>query len=94
MVVLPDATVKLYVTADAATRARRRTAEIAGRGGTAPYDAVLADIIRRDARDSGRAVAPLRIAARAHLLDTTGMDIEAAFRAAVDIVERARAGRE
>jgi cytidylate kinase len=93
-VVLPDATVKLYVTADAAARARRRTAEIAERGGVAAYAVVLADIIRRDARDSGRSVAPLRIAAGAHLLDTTGMDIEAAFRAAVDIVERARAGRE
>jgi CMP/dCMP kinase len=93
-VVLPDATVKLYVTADAATRARRRTAEITAQGNTGDYDEVLADLTRRDARDAGRAVAPLAVAADAHLLDTSGMDIEAAFRAAVDIVERAKAERE
>ena len=93
-VVLPDATVKLFVTADAATRAKRRTAEIQARGGTDSYEAVLADLGRRDRRDSERTVAPLRRAPDAHLLDTTGMDIEAAFRAAVDIVEQARAERD
>jgi cytidylate kinase len=54
---------------------------------------VLADLGRRDRRDAGRAVAPLAMAADAHLLDTTDKDIEAAFRAAVAIVERARASR-
>jgi cytidylate kinase len=93
-VVLPDATVKLYVTADPATRASRRTAEIKAQGGTGDYDAVLADLERRDARDAGRAVAPLAVADDAHLLDTSGMDIETAFRAAVDIVELAKAERE
>ena len=90
-VVLPDADVKLYVTADPPARAARRAAEIRAYGGREDYDAVLADLLRRDARDSGRTVAPLKTAADAYLLDTTGMDIETAFRAAVDIVERARA---
>ena len=53
---------------------------------------VLADIRRRDARDMNRPVAPLRAAADAHLLDTTHLDIDAAVRAAVDIVKAARAG--
>jgi cytidylate kinase len=92
-VVLPDATVKLYVTAAHETRARRRTDELAARGEPADYAAVLADLGRRDRRDAGRAVAPLAMAADAHLLDTTDKDIEAAFRAAVAIVERARASR-
>jgi cytidylate kinase len=54
---------------------------------------VLADIERRDARDAGRAVAPLKPAPDAVLLDTTELDIEAAFRAALSIVEAVRAGR-
>jgi len=89
-VVCPDALVKLYVTADAPTRARRRAEEIAERGGAADIAAILADLERRDQRDMSRAVAPLRPAADAHLLDTTEMDIETAFRAAVDIIDRAR----
>jgi CMP/dCMP kinase len=93
-VVLPDATVKLFVTADPDTRAIRRAAEIRTRGGEAREADVLADLARRDRRDSERTVAPLTRAPDAHLLDTTGMDIEAAFRAAVDIVERARAERD
>jgi cytidylate kinase len=93
-VVLPDAAVKLYVTADLAARAKRRTAEIGARGALPDYESVLADLQRRDARDAGRAVAPLKTAEDAYLLDTTGMDIETAFRAAVDIVERARAERK
>ena len=93
-VVLPDATVKLYVTADPMTRASRRVAELQARGGTESLDEVLADLLRRDARDAGRTVAPLTRAADAYLLDTTEMDIESAFRAAVDIVERTRAERE
>ncbi|MEP0321206.1 (d)CMP kinase [Bauldia litoralis] len=93
-VVLPDATAKLFVTADAATRAMRRAAEIRSRGGEASDEAILADLARRDRRDAERATAPLKAAEDAHLLDTTGMDIETAFRAAVDIVERARAERD
>jgi cytidylate kinase len=92
--VVPDANVKIYVTASSEERARRRTAELVAKGRSIDYATVLAEILARDARDAGRAVAPLAMAADAHLLDTTDMDIETAFRAAVDIVERAKAGRE
>ncbi len=89
-VVLPDATAKIFLTADAVVRARRRAAEIgAGNPGSPGFERVLADIRERDARDSSRAVAPLRPADDAHLLDTSGMDIEAAFRAAVGIIDQA-----
>jgi len=92
-VVLPDATVKLYVTADIAERARRLTDEICVRGTDAELRTVRADLERRDRRDTGRTVAPLTRARDAYLLDTTGMDIEAAFRTAVDIVNQASAER-
>jgi cytidylate kinase len=88
-VICPDARIKLFVTAAVGERARRRTAEMRGRGQDADYAAVRADLERRDARDTNRAVAPLKPALDAHLLDTSEMDIEAAFRAAVDIVEKA-----
>lgn len=86
-VVCPDADVKLYVTASAAVRARRRLAEIEARHGTADYAQILADIERRDARDMGRTDSPLKPAADAHLLDTSEMDIEAAFLAAKTIID-------
>lgn len=88
-VVCPHAVAKLFVTATPEARAARRTAEIAGRGGDTTYDEVLADLKRRDARDSGRTVAPLAAAPDAVLLDTTELDIDAAFRAAVEIVDEA-----
>ncbi len=87
-VVCPDADVKLYVTASAEVRAQRRLAEIEAAGGTADFAGILADIERRDERDTGRADSPLRPADDAHLLDTSEMDIEAAFSAARDIVDR------
>jgi cytidylate kinase len=89
-VVCPNADVKLYVIADPATRARRRAAEI---GESADETAILDDILRRDARDSGRVDSPLRPAADSHLIDTSAMDIEAAFRAALAIVEQKLAGK-
>lgn len=92
-VVCPDADVKLYVTATAEVRARRRLAEIEARGGTAEFGRILDDIRRRDERDMGRADSPLRPAADAHLLDTSEMDIEAAFLAAKDIVDRVLGAR-
>lgn len=91
-VVCPQADVKLYVTASPEVRARRRSDEIAANDGSADYDAVLDDIRRRDARDMGRANSPLRPAADAHLIDTSTMDIETAFRTALAIVEAAREG--
>jgi cytidylate kinase len=92
--VCPDADVKIYVTASPEERARRRTNELVAKGRTIEYERILAEIRARDARDSGRAAAPLQVAADAYLLDTTDKDIEAAFRAAVDYVDRARAERE
>jgi len=86
-VVCPAADVKLYVTASAEVRARRRLAEIEARGGTALFAGILDDIRRRDERDMGRADSPLRPAADAHLLDTSEMDIETAFHAAKNIVD-------
>jgi cytidylate kinase len=93
-VVCPDADVKLYVTATAPVRAARRLAEIEQRGGTADYAQILADIEKRDTRDMGRADSPLRPALDAHLLDTSQMDIETAFRAAVSLVDKALADRD
>ncbi|WP_417671574.1 (d)CMP kinase [Roseibium sp.] len=88
-VVCPDATVKLFVTASPEARARRRTDEMLSKGQEADYGSVLSDLKRRDERDSQRTVAPMRQAEDAHLLDTTEMDIETAFQAAVDIVSKA-----
>ncbi|WP_249692712.1 (d)CMP kinase [Stappia sp. WLB 29] len=90
-VVCPDADVKLYVVASAAERARRRTQELLSKGQEADYARVLADLERRDQRDAGRSVAPLKPADDADLLDTSEMDIETAFKAAVDIVDSVHA---
>jgi len=92
-VIAPEADVKIFVTASAEMRAARRLRELAAKGEEMTLDAVLAAIRERDRRDSERAVAPLKPAADAVLLDTTDLDIEAAFRAALSIVEVARAGR-
>ncbi len=92
-VIAPDADVKLFVTATPEERARRRFKELESRGEPPAFEAVLEDIRTRDARDSGRAIAPLKPASDAVLLDTTRLDIEAAFRAAIEIVEAPRAGR-
>ncbi|WP_407528604.1 (d)CMP kinase [Methylobacterium oryzisoli] len=86
-VVCPDAPVKLFITAAPEERARRRHRELGGRGEAVAYEAVLADIQRRDARDKDRAAAPLRIAEDAVVIDTTDLDAEAAFRAATAVVE-------
>jgi cytidylate kinase len=87
-VVCPDADVKFYVTASPEVRARRRFEEIRAGGAGADYASVLADILKRDARDMGRADSPLKPAEDAHLLDTSEMSIEAAFQAARTIIER------
>jgi cytidylate kinase len=91
-VICPGAEVKIFVTASPEVRAERRAREFAAQGLPIDRAAVLADILRRDERDRSRAVAPMKPAADAHLLDTTHLDIDAAFRAAVDIVNAARAG--
>jgi CMP/dCMP kinase len=86
-VVCPDAMVKLYVTASAEVRAKRRFDEELMRVGDADYETILEDVERRDARDMGRTDSPLKPAADAHLLDTSTMDIETAFREAVSIID-------
>jgi cytidylate kinase len=91
-VIAPHADVKIFLVAAPEERARRRAAELRRTDPAVSEAAVLADIKRRDERDHGRAIAPLRPAADAHLLDTTHLDIDAAVRAAVDIVKAARAG--
>src|SRR5438045_5051557 len=75
-VVAPDAKVKLFVTATAEVRAQRRVRELLERGMPAHYEDVLADIRARDERDMGRAVAPLKQAPDAVLLDTSELDID------------------
>jgi CMP/dCMP kinase len=93
-VIAPGADVKLFVVASPEVRAARRVLELRARGEKADKTAVLADLLRRDERDSRRTAAPLKAAPDAHLLDTTHLSIDAAFRAAVDIVEAARTGRK
>lgn len=92
-VIAPHADAKLFVTASPEERARRRHAEMVGRGVDVTYDAVLADVHARDARDTGRADAPLLRAADALLLDNTGMDRDAALAAAIAFVEERRKAR-
>jgi cytidylate kinase len=87
-VVCPDADVKLFVTASPEVRAQRRLKELAERGEFADFDDVLKGLIERDRRDESRPVAPLKRAPDAHLLDTSDLDIEAAFQAAVSIIDR------
>lgn len=91
-VICPDADVKIFVTASPEIRARRRTAELAAKGRDVDYERILSEIRARDERDSGRTTAPLRAAEDAALLDTSGLDREGAFAAAVAIVDRCRPG--
>lgn len=92
-VIAPHADAKLFVTASPEQRARRRHAEMIGRGVDVGFDAVLADVHARDARDTGRTEAPLRRAADAMLLDNSDMDREAALAAAIAFVEQRRKDR-
>jgi CMP/dCMP kinase len=93
-VIAPGADVKLFVVASPEVRAARRVLELRARGEPADQEEVLADLLRRDERDSRRTAAPLKAAPDAHLLDTTHLSIDAAFRAAVDIIEAVRTGRK
>ncbi|MFL6812893.1 MAG: (d)CMP kinase [Bradyrhizobium sp.] len=93
-VICPEADVKIFVMADPKVRARRRTLEARARGEDANEAEVLADILKRDERDRNRAIAPLKAAADAYLLDNSQLDIEGGVRAAIEIVEAVRAGRQ
>jgi len=92
-VIAPNATAKLFVTASAEVRARRRVAELLARGIQAHLPDVLIDIRARDERDSGRDTAPLKQAEDADLLDTSEMDIDEAIAAAIELVETRIAAR-
>jgi len=92
-VICPNADVKIFVVADPEVRARRRTLEAQARGEAADEAAILADILARDERDRNRAIAPLKPAEDAYLLDNSHLDIEGGVRAAIDIIEAVRAGR-
>ena len=85
--ICPEADVKLYVTASAEVRARRRFDELQQKGESTAFETVLDEVRARDARDAGRSDAPMRAAADAVVIDTTEMDIDAAVTCAVDVVE-------
>lgn len=85
-VVCPDADVKLFIIADVEVRARRRYEELKARGEPVTYERVLDTIKARDARDESRADAPMAIALDAHVLDTTSLDADAAFAAALALI--------
>jgi cytidylate kinase len=87
-VIAPQAEVKIFVTATPEARAARRHAELVGRGEAVTFEQVLADIAKRDERDSGRASAPLLRADDAEILDNTHLGVEESWQAALAIVAR------
>lgn len=89
-VVCPHADVKFFITAAPEERARRRHLELVKRGESTEYENILKDIRRRDDRDMNRSTAPLKPAADAITLDTTHLDAEEAFQAALDLVQEKR----
>ncbi|HLH48559.1 MAG TPA: (d)CMP kinase [Roseiarcus sp.] len=86
-VICPNADVKIFVVASPEARAQRRALELAARGEKFDYATILSEILKRDARDSGRDAAPLKPAPDAVLLDSTRLNVDAAFQAARRIVE-------
>jgi cytidylate kinase len=86
-VIAPQAPVKIYVTASAEARAQRRFKELQSRGSKTTCDMVLADLKERDARDSGRFIAPAKPARDAVTIDTTNMNADAAFTEALKVCE-------
>jgi len=89
-VICPKACIKIFVTASPQTRAQRRALELAGRGEPADYTLILEDVLKRDARDSERQIAPLKQAQDAILIDTTELDKDAVFAEALKIVQQRR----
>ncbi len=86
-VVLPDAQVKIFLSADSRVRAQRRFAELQAKGDNTPFEEVLADIEKRDWQDTHRKEAPLRQADDAVLLDTSFLDFEQAVQAVLNIID-------
>ena len=91
-VVLPDADVKIFLTASAETRARRRNDQNVAAGLPDDYDSVLADVRRRDHLDSTRAVSPLRAAADAVVVDTSEMTESEVIAHLLDLVKQTKRG--
>lgn len=91
-VVCPDADIKFYVIASDEIRAQRRHKELLDRGNASIYARVLQDLKERDARDSARSVAPMKPAEDAVVLDTTVLDAEAAYAAAMKRIRGVGAG--
>lgn len=89
-VICPGADVKLFVTASAETRAKRRFAELQAAGNTDSFEKVLADVIARDTRDASRAAAPMVAANDAVQLDTSDLTIDAAVARAISVIEQSR----
>ena len=87
-VILPDAPVKIFLTASAETRAGRRYLELREKGQQVTRESVLHDVVERDRQDMTRAVAPLRQAADAVLLDTSDMTLEQSIQAVLQIIEK------
>ena len=87
-VILPDADVKLFITASAEVRAERRYKELLDSGAKASFEQVLADVIARDARDRSRSAAPLVAAKDSVLIDTSDLSLSAAIAQAVAAVEK------
>lgn len=85
-VILPDAGLKIFLTASPEARARRRLAELQAKGDPATFEEVLADMIRRDKNDSTRAAAPLKAAEDAVLVDTTDLDLDESIRRVCDLI--------
>jgi len=92
-VVFPDAGIKVFVTASAEERAKRRYKQLIAKGISVTLEGLLRDIRDRDARDSARAAAPLKPAADAVILDTTDLTIDAAIGAVLDLYRVWTAGR-
>lgn len=89
-VICPDAYLKFYITANIETRAKRRYKQLQNKGVSVIYQSVLEDLQRRDARDSGREVAPLTVAEGAIHIDTTNMEVSEVFEEIVSVVSSAK----
>ena len=86
-VVLPDAQVKIFLTASAEERAQRRFAELQAKGSSSTYQQVLDELIERDYNDSHREIAPLKPAEDSVLLDTTGVSLEEQVEKIINIIK-------
>ena len=88
-VILPDARVKIFLTASAQARAQRRLLELQEKGETVTFEEVLSDMVQRDKQDAERAAAPLRQAEDAVLLDTSDLTLEQSIDAVLELIRAA-----